>query len=467
VRRLRAARALLPLAGAAAFVLGGATTAQASETLGETFVNQQCGSDQALLQKSTAASPGYKAQSSGVIVSWSYRAVANPPTITLNVYQATANPATWFIRSRSGPKAAGANPGQNNPNKLNTFSLSPGIRIQKDDVLGLTGSGGAGISCKDLGPAGDVVTTKGGADPAVGQNSGPFGGDQAGVRIGVSAVIEPDADGDSFGDETQDSCTTEPTVQTGPCPDADGDGLSDSVDSCPNDNDTTSLRDPRTGCPKDSDGDGAFDPADPDDDNDGVPDAQDAFPFDPALHLTPATAGNDTINGSALDEVICGLGGGDTINGFGGNDTLWGDACLDRTKRIFGAQSGTDGNDKLDGGDGNDSVFGAGGKDKLTGGTGKDKLSGGDGNDTLGGGDGNDTLDGGKGNDKLDGGKGNDKLTGGAGINKYTGGDGNDSVNARNGKKETIDCGGGKKDSATVDKADVVKSCETVKRASK
>jgi hypothetical protein len=39
----------------------------------------------------------------------------------------------------------------------------------------------------------------------------------------------------------------------------------------------------------------------------------------------------------------------------------------------------------------------------------------------------------------------NDKLTGGPGINKFSGADGNDSINARKGKKETVNCGAGKK----------------------
>jgi hypothetical protein len=38
-------------------------------------------------------------------------------------------------------------------------------------------------------------------------------------------------------------------------------------------------------------------------------------------------------------------------------------------------------------------------------------------------------------------------------------------VNARNGKKETVDCGSGKKDTAAVDKKDKTKGCEKVKRA--
>ena len=52
-------------------------------------------------------------------------------------------------------------------------------------------------------------------------------------------------------------------------------------------------------------------------------------------------------------------------------------------------------------------------------------------------------------------------------MNRHGGGAGSDTVNARNGKRETIDCGPGKKDKATVDKRDKVKGCERVRRAKK
>ncbi|MEA2398209.1 MAG: type secretion system secreted protein VgrG [Thermoleophilaceae bacterium] len=152
------------------------------------------------------------------------------------------------------------------------------------------------------------------------------------------------------------------------------------------------------------------------------------------------TNGNDVLTGDSLANTICGLGGNDTINGLGGNDVLFGDACNKKSRQVFAAAAGTDGNDTLNGGSGNDVLYGAGGNDVLNGGPGKDSLVGG---------------------------KGNDKLNGGAGKNSYKGGPGNDSISARNGVKESIDCGSGKKDKATVDKADTVKGCETVKRAKK
>ena len=67
----------------------------------------------------------------------------------------------------------------------------------------------------------------------------------------------------------------------------------------------------------------------------------------------------------------------------------------------------------------------------------------------------------------LAGGRGNDKLNGGPGKDTFSGGAGNDRINARDGTKEKIDCGKGKKDRAKVDKKDRVKHCEKVKRAKK
>jgi hypothetical protein len=215
--------------------------------------------------------------------------------------------------------------------------------------------------------------------------------------------------------------------------------------------------------------------------------------------LRPTDAA-DVLQGTSLDDLICGLLGDDVIDGGAGDDTLYGDLCNDKVKP---ADPVTDGNDRLLGGDGNDKLYGAGGKDalfgqagadqlfggrendsldggsgrdrldggdgndKLTGGNDNDKLAGAAGNDRLTGGSGNDTLSGGTGKDTLDGGSGNDRLTGGSLVNRYKGGSGNDVVNARNGRVETIDCGSGSKDSATVDRRDKVRGCEKVKRSRK
>jgi hypothetical protein len=95
------------------------------------------------------------------------------------------------------------------------------------------------------------------------------------------------------------------------------------------------------------------------------------------------TAGNDTLNGSYTD---------DTINGAAGNDVI----------------NGGSGADRLLGGAGNDALNGGAGNDMLNAGTENDMLMGGAGNDTLNGMTGNDTLVGGAGADELIGGLGND-----------------------------------------------------------
>ena len=140
---------------------------------------------------------------------------------------------------------------------------------------------------------------------------------------------------------------------------------------------------------------------------------------------------NETITGTALADVLGGLGGIDTINGLAGNDNL----------------NGGSGDDTLNGGDGDDILIGALGNDALNGGAGIDtadysgagagvtinlsngSASGGGGFDTLAEienvtgtvhadtltGDGNaNVLRGGGGIDTLSGGGGADELYAGA-----------------------------------------------------
>jgi Ca2+-binding RTX toxin-like protein len=87
-------------------------------------------------------------------------------------------------------------------------------------------------------------------------------------------------------------------------------------------------------------------------------------------------AGNDTVTGNALANVISGGVGNDVLNGDAGNDTLNGDAGND-------SLNGGIGNDTLNGGLGNDTLTGDAGDDILVGGAGVDILTGGAGNDKF------------------------------------------------------------------------------------
>ncbi len=125
-------------------------------------------------------------------------------------------------------------------------------------------------------------------------------------------------------------------------------------------------------------------------------------------------AGNDTITGNDVDNILIGNAGHDTLDGLNGEDRL----------------EGNGGKDSLDGGAQSDLIKGGGGKDTLVGSGGKDTLDGGNGNDSLTGGNGNDTLRGSDGKDKLDGQGGDDTLKGGADADTFLfkAGKGNDTI---------------------------------------
>jgi hypothetical protein len=102
------------------------------------------------------------------------------------------------------------------------------------------------------------------------------------------------------------------------------------------------------------------------------------------------------------------------------------------------------------------------------------------GNDTLTGNTMRETIDGGAGDDTLEGGFNDDVITGGPGKDRINGDDtspqcglisgqcvvpfGSDTVNARDGEADVIDCGPGE-DKAVVDAVDTVQNCEAVDKA--
>lgn len=216
------ARTLPALAAIAAACVAGPPGAGAAVTIGSTtddFNNlDQCSVNQSQVQ---AVNPhggrNYIAPSSGVITSWQHRdgTEAGVPTLRLKVYAPVGNPATtttWNLRSHSAAKSGLTS------NALNTIQESPGIPIEAGDHLGLTALGGAAhVACLSFtGGTGGLRRSNGlgGGDTAIGNNT--FADSAPDTGVDVAATIEPDADGDHFGDETQDQCTTDPTTQ-GPC----------------------------------------------------------------------------------------------------------------------------------------------------------------------------------------------------------------------------------------------------------
>jgi uncharacterized repeat protein (TIGR01451 family) len=191
--------------------------AQASVTIGQTQgATEGCSSNLANVQAATSGGPSYASPVDGVVVSWNYLALASAPSLKLRIYQPGADESQWTARSESAQKPSGTGAGQVGANRLNTFPESPGIPIKSGYHLGLTTPAGS-WGCIGTGNNADVIRQGSPPGPAI-DSTGTFPGPNVQLKLDLSAVIEPDADGDLFGDETQDSCPTDPAVHTGGCP---------------------------------------------------------------------------------------------------------------------------------------------------------------------------------------------------------------------------------------------------------
>jgi hypothetical protein len=229
--------------------------------------------------------------------------------------------------------------------------------------------------------------------------------------------------------------------------------------------------------------------------------------------------GGDVLRGGSGDDALLGNGGADVLEGGDGRDTLTGDACGTPAADVLDGGSGYDtltdwgdcgpGSDKRpvtvtvngladDGrpGEGDDvrdldhlqlyvpaTVIGSDGAEAVEVFAPSDAVStiqGRGGADDLRTGDGRETIDGGSGDDRVEGGYGNDTLTGGPGKDEIHGDStaaqcggngqsctlpfGNDTIQARDGEADSIDCGAGQ-DRVVADAADVVAAdCEAVER---
>ena len=161
-----------------------------------------------------------------------------------------------------------------------------------------------------------------------------------------------------------------------------------------------------------------------------------AIPHGVTIENAIGGAGNDTISGNSIANLLRGGSGDDKLYGYAGDDSLWGEDGDDTLVGFWENDSlfGGNGDDILEGFSEDDYLAGDAGNDWLDGGYGNDQLYGGDGDDTLIGRNGSDILYGGAGNDYLDGGSyvvnnvDRDILDGGTGSDTYIIGNGNSTI---------------------------------------
>jgi hypothetical protein len=187
-----------------------AASASAATEFGDNCVANQVtalGNDPLTLFAFTATSDPLPlpAPSSGIITSWKLNQTFGPiaTPLALKVLRQTG-PSNVQVLGESAPAIPTIGP--------NTFDTR--IPVQAGDRLGLFGEGNELPFCQAPGEENEIGLFEG---AAVGANVEFFKLEAEEARIPVAAVIEPDADADGFGDETQDKCPQNAAVQA-PCP---------------------------------------------------------------------------------------------------------------------------------------------------------------------------------------------------------------------------------------------------------
>ena len=162
------------------------------------------------LQTGRASGPSYATPSAGVLTVWSFQADDAVQTImTLGVFRPTGTPHQYRVIADGGglrtiPAASG----------LHNFGAR--IPVEAGDFIGIRAtSGECGLN---TGTAGDTFDFNSGTATAIGA-LGNFSSNLTGNYwiLDISATLEPDADNDGFGDESQDQCLGQAGTSSG-CP---------------------------------------------------------------------------------------------------------------------------------------------------------------------------------------------------------------------------------------------------------
>jgi hypothetical protein len=185
-------------------------SASAAETIGQTGVANGCGPNLAYVQGAVGGPPSYSPSARGLITSWSGVATATPnQVVKLLVVKPNplGGPNHFITVQKDEPRTLTL------ASQLNTFT-GLHIPIEPDERLGLYLFPGSPGPCSfTTVNGGDVIRGASIAgEPALGA-SADYGSSSPAIRLNASAVVEPDADNDGFGDETQDLCPTSAATQ--------------------------------------------------------------------------------------------------------------------------------------------------------------------------------------------------------------------------------------------------------------
>jgi hypothetical protein len=200
--------ALFLLSAGASLLVVVPGSASGAVTLGSTFTPVVVCPMSATMVQATSDGNIYAAPSAGVITSWAHHAGPTPPPLRFKVVRPLGGNTFALVgESVLSPQTALV---------LNEFPVR--IPVQSGDTIGLYlgGSGYTFYNCvSSTGSPADLFYYTIGEVPS--GSTAYTAGTGPQYRIDVSAQFEPDADGDGFGDETQDRCPSDAAV-LGACP---------------------------------------------------------------------------------------------------------------------------------------------------------------------------------------------------------------------------------------------------------
>jgi hypothetical protein len=197
-------------------------TANGAETLGSVAFPGACPENTTYIGTGVSSGPDFLANNPGVVTSFAMNSPSGPaPTVVLEVFQPDpATSATNFIARQKDITRTLAT-----PNAINFFT-GLHLPIEAEETVGLFIPPGqaSGNSC-----LGGTVSSADKYDAVAGDpslnSSVAFAPPASNVRVNLAAIVEPDADHDTFGDETQDKCV----------------GAAGPLDGCPAPTSTTST----------------------------------------------------------------------------------------------------------------------------------------------------------------------------------------------------------------------------------
>ncbi|HET6938518.1 MAG TPA: hypothetical protein VFI19_07935 [Nocardioides sp.] len=185
-----------------------APKAGTSTTIGQVATNLTTTSCAPLagVQQAVAGPPAYTT-AAGVVTRFSYNANAVAGTVRALFWRPSTTPGNWTLVAKSPLMAV-------TPSTLNNFAVR--VPVPAGVVMGIQTTV-SGMNCGGPGlSAADVVAYSTAFNPDTSTEMTPTGS-SASIRWNISAVVESDADGDGFGDVTQDACPESSTTQAA-CP---------------------------------------------------------------------------------------------------------------------------------------------------------------------------------------------------------------------------------------------------------